>query len=74
MHQLWHGLRVALDSDGIIGCCPLVAPSSFMYSSWDGVSTDWGYQRQPSRPIFDLLRSSPEEQRFLSNWFLQDQV
>ena len=34
-HQFWHGLRVALDSDGIIGCCPLVAPSSFMYSSWD---------------------------------------
>jgi hypothetical protein len=24
-HQFWHWLRVALDSDGIIGCCPLVA-------------------------------------------------
>ncbi len=21
-HQFWHRLRVALDSDGIIGCCP----------------------------------------------------
>ena len=73
-HQFWHGLRVALDSDGIIGCCPLVAPSSFMYSSWDGVSPDWGYQQQPSRPIFDLLRSSLEEQRFLSSWFQPDQV
>ncbi len=33
--QFWHGLslRVALDSEGIIGCCPLVAPSSFRYSS-----------------------------------------
>jgi ribonuclease HI len=73
-HQFWHGLRVALEADGIIGCCPLVAPSSFMYSSWDGVSTDWGYQLQPNRPIFDLLRSSPAEQRFLSNWFRSDQV
>jgi hypothetical protein len=25
-HQFWHELKVALDSDGIIGCCPLVAP------------------------------------------------
>jgi hypothetical protein len=45
-----------------------------MYSSWDGVSTDWDYQLQPSRLIFDLLHSSPEEQRFLSNWFRQDQI
>ena len=73
-HQFWHGLRVALDSDGVIGCCPLVAPSTFRYSSWDGVTTDWGYQLQPSRPVFDLLRSSPEEQRFLSNWLRSDQV
>ena len=73
-HQFWNGVRVALNSDGIIGCCPLVAPSSFMYSSWDGVSTDWGYQLQPSRPVFDLLRASPEEQRFLSNWLRPDQV
>ncbi len=42
-HQFWHGLRMALDLDGIIGCCPLVAPSSFPYSSWDGTSADWGY-------------------------------
>jgi hypothetical protein len=73
-HQFWHGLRVALDSDGILGCCPLVAPSSFMYCSWDGITTDWGYQLQPSRPIYDLLRSTPEEQRFLSNWLRLDQV
>jgi hypothetical protein len=31
-HQFWHGLKAARDSDGIIGCCPLVAPSSFQYS------------------------------------------
>ena len=29
-HQFWHGLKIALDSDGIIGCCPLMAPSSFL--------------------------------------------
>jgi hypothetical protein len=52
----------------------LVAPSSFMYLSWDGVSTDWGYQLQPNRPIFDLLRSPPEEQRFLSKLFRSDQI
>jgi ribonuclease HI len=73
-HQFWNGIRVALDSDGIIGCCPLVAPSSFMYASWNGVSADWGYQLQPSRPVFDLLRASPEEQEFLSNWLRPDQV
>jgi len=61
-HQFGHGLRVALDLDGIIGCCPLVAPSSFPYSSWDGVSADWGYSLLPNRPIFVLLCSSPEEQ------------
>ncbi len=49
-HQFWNGIRVALESDGIIGCCPLVAPSSFMFSSWDGVLPDWGYQLHPSGP------------------------
>jgi hypothetical protein len=33
-----------------------------------------GLSAAPSRPIFDLLRSSPEEQRNLSNWFRQDRV
>ena len=32
-HQFWHGLRVALVSDGIIGCCPLVARFSVRESS-----------------------------------------
>ena len=39
-HQFWHGLRTALNLDSIIGCCPLVAPSSFPHSSWDGDSGD----------------------------------
>jgi hypothetical protein len=73
-HQFWHGLRVALDSDGITGGCPLVTPSSFMYCSWDGITTDWGYQLQPNRPIYDLLLSTPEEHQYLSNWLRTDQV
>ena len=73
-HQFWNGIRVALESDGIIGCCPLVAPSSFMFSSWDGVSADWGYQLHPRRPVIDLLRASPEEQGSLSNWLRPGQV
>jgi hypothetical protein len=69
-------LARALASDCIIGCCPLVAPSSFLQSSWDGVSVDWGYLLRPSRPgpISDLLSSSPEEQRCLSNCFRLDRV
>jgi hypothetical protein len=54
-HHFDHGLRVALDLDGIIGCCPLAAPSSFPYSSWDGVSADWGNLFLPNRKIFVLL-------------------
>ena len=73
-HQFWHGLKVALDSDGIIGCCPLMAPSSFLYSSWNGVSADWGGQLQPRRPVFDLLCASPEEQRSLCGRLRPDQV
>jgi ribonuclease HI len=73
-HQFWHGLKIALDSDGIIGCCPLMAPSSFLYSSWNGVSADWGGQVHPRRPVFDLLCASPEEQRSLCGRLRPDQV
>jgi ribonuclease HI len=64
-HQFWNGLRVALELDGIIGCCPLVAPSSLPYSSWDGMSADWGCQLLPKRPIYDFLCASPELQQRL---------
>jgi hypothetical protein len=57
---------MALDLDGIIGCCPLVAPSSFPYSSWDGTSADWGYLLRPGWPAYDLLCASPEEQQRFS--------
>ena len=59
--------HVALDLDGIIGCCPLVTPSSFPYSSWDGESADWAYALLPNRLIFVLLCSSPEEQGRLTS-------
>jgi hypothetical protein len=58
--QFWHGLRIALNLDGVIGYCPLMAPSSFAFSSWDGMSADWGYQLRPNRPVFDLFCASPE--------------
>jgi hypothetical protein len=61
-HQFWNGLRVELELDGIIGCYPLVTPSSLPYSSWDGMSADWGCQLLPKRPIYDFLCASPELQ------------
>ena len=62
-HQFWHGLKTALNLDGIVGCCPLMAPSSFPHSSWDGESCDWGYQLRPNRRMFDLLCTPLGEQR-----------
>ena len=53
------------------GCCPLVAPSSFPCSSWDGVSADRGYAL-PS--IFVLLCSSPEEQGRLASLMVPGKV
>jgi hypothetical protein len=41
LHQFWNELRVALSFDSIEGRCPLMAPSSFPYASWTGVSPDW---------------------------------
>ena len=64
-HQFGAGLQVALQADGIIGCCPLAAPSAFPWSSWNGVTPDWGHQLQPQRPMLDLLCSSPDEQKRL---------
>jgi hypothetical protein len=59
----WHGIRVALDANGIIGCCPLMPPSSFAYASWTVISADWGSQERSSRlmgqnqyfPLFRLF-------------------
>ncbi len=64
--QFWHGIRVALDADGIIGCCPLMAPSSFVYASWTGTSADWGSPDRSSRLIYSLLDTTPKLQQYLS--------
>ncbi len=73
-HQFWHDLRVALNSDGVIRCFPLAAPSSFPFSSWDGILAKWGYQLRPSRPGFDLLCASPEEPLRLSRRLQADRI
>jgi hypothetical protein len=63
---------MALDLDGIIGCCPLVAPSSFPNSLWDGTLADWGYLLRPGRPVYDLVCASPEEQQRSSRRLKED--
>jgi hypothetical protein len=65
--QFWHGTRVALDADGIIGCCPLMALSSFAYASWTGTSADWGSPDRSSRLIYSLHDTTPELQQSLSH-------
>ncbi len=51
-----------------------MALSSFAFSSWDGMSADWGYQLRPNRPVFDLLCASPEQQLRLSKRMQADQI
>ncbi len=63
--QFWHGIRVALDADGIIGCCPLMSPSSFANASWTGTSADWGSPDRSSRLINSLLDTTPALQQSL---------
>jgi hypothetical protein len=55
-HQFWNELRVALSLDSIVGCCPLMTPSSFPYASasWTGVSPDWGSQQRPGTESSNL--------------------
>jgi hypothetical protein len=65
--QFWHGIRVALDADGIIGCGPLMTHSSFAYASWTGTSADWGSPDRSSRLIFSLLNTTQELQQSLSH-------
>ena len=42
--QFWHGVRVILDAECVVGCNPLVAPSSFPVAvrCW-GMLEGWGY-------------------------------
>ena len=46
--QFWKGIRMALDLDCVIGCSPMVAPSSFPQAlNWRGEG--WGTSQPPSR-------------------------
>ena len=66
--QFWHGVRAVLDAECVVGCNPLVAPSSFPVAirSW-GTLEGWGHPwaAPPSRVMYCLLTQSPEEQRLL---------
>ena len=66
--QFWHGVRAALNAECIVGCNPLVAPSSFPIAlrCW-GTLEGWGHSWAipPTRVVYNLLTQSPEEQRQL---------
>ena len=65
--QFWHGIRAVLEADGIVGCNPLLAPSSFPVAvrCW-GLVEGWGHSApHPTRVMHCLLTLSPEEQRKL---------
>ena len=60
--QFWKGLRTALDLDCIIGCSPLVAPSSFP-KAMNGQGEGWGLSLPPpSCPVYNLLHLPAAEQ------------
>jgi len=72
--QFWAGLQKALDSDGIVGCCPLVAPVAFSFASWDGTSVDWGHGLQPKRLVYSLLGATPQDQQRITRQLAGEQV
>jgi hypothetical protein len=60
--QFWKELRASLALDCIIGCSPLVAPSSFPMAQ-SGQGEGWGFNLPPpSRIIYNLLHLSAPEQ------------
>ena len=67
--QFWSRVQEVLDAECIVGCNPLVAPSSFPVAirSW-GTLEGWGHPwaAPPSRVMYCLLTQSPEEQRLLA--------
>ena len=60
--QFWKELRTALALDCIVGCNPLVAPSSFP-RALNGQGEGWGFNLSPSSCIiYNLLHLSAPEQ------------
>ena len=74
--QFWYQLRTVLEADCIVGCNPLVAPSSFPVAlrCW-GTLEGWGHSDpHPSRILYCLLTQSREEQRILCRPLRADDV
>ena len=66
-HQFWFHVRSVLKADGIVGCNPLVAPSSFPVAvrCW-GLVEGWGHSApHPTRIMHCLLTLEPADQRKL---------
>ena len=63
--QFWHSVQGILGAKCIVGCNPLVAPSSFPVAvrCW-GTLEGWGYSfaSHPSRVMYWMLTQSPAEQ------------
>ena len=62
--QFWHGVRAALNAECIVGCNPLVAPSSFPIAlrCW-GTLEGWGHSWAipPTRVVYNLLTQTVSE-------------
>ena len=56
--QFWHGVRIIVEAECVVGCNPLVAPSSFPVAvrCW-GMLEGWGYTSasHPSRVMYCML-------------------
>ena len=75
--QLWHGSTAVLGAECIVGCNPLVAPSSFPIAirCW-GTMEGWGHPWAvpPARVVYCLLTLTPEQQRLLCRPLAADGV
>ena len=72
--QFLKGLKTALALDGIYGCCPLVAPSSFQKSISDWSRAEgWGQRLQSARPLYNLLCLTAPEQWHMCRNLRSDQ-
>ena len=52
---------MALDLDCVIGCSPLVAPTSFL-QALNGRGEGWGTSQPPSSLVYNLLQLPADEQ------------
>ena len=69
--QFWKRIRMAFDLDCVIGCSPLVAPSSFQ-QVLKGRGEGWGTSHPPSSLVYNLLHLPADEQWHLCQNFKAD--